>query len=465
MPAAPEDPNARAPSTTDWAREHESTLLLMLVALGAILRGLLALRSPTPYGYVFDFYHEAIQKLYSLGRLPGAADCWQCYHPPLLPLLGLPFYALGKMMLGGPAGLADPALRFVAPLALACGGATAWYSYRILRWYRFRGMDLVLGTGLILAFPCLFISSYGIEADILLTALMTAFFFYLLEFLHPRRRVGAGSVVRLGALAGLACATKYTGLLAPAILIVLTGLYMLARRDGASLVRRTSLALVVCAVVGSWRYVDNLQRHHTLLFANGSAQQGFAVANRPSFWSQYDFHTLRVGELWRLTHGRVPPGDLTNLPFYKSVWTTLHAMAWGDMSFFSDPSRHGYYRKPYPRKAINPTLAFSVLLLGLVPNGLAVAGFLVTLRRPLLWPLAVSSALALAAYIAWFLAQESWALKTKYLLFLLPAYVVYTLFGLRWIRRLSRRAADVAVLLLALLIVAAHLYLLNFAWS
>src|SRR5215210_4234553 len=86
----------RESSTSDWAGRHQSALLLVLVGLAAFLRVLLALRSPTPYGYVFDFYHEAIQKTYSLGHLPNAADCWQCYHPPLHPLLGLPLYMLGK---------------------------------------------------------------------------------------------------------------------------------------------------------------------------------------------------------------------------------------------------------------------------------------------------------------------------------------------------------------------------------
>src|SRR3569832_1974609 len=62
-----------------WARRHEPALLILLTALAVIDRGLLALRSPTPYGYVFDFYHEAIQKFYALGRLPIASDCWQCY--------------------------------------------------------------------------------------------------------------------------------------------------------------------------------------------------------------------------------------------------------------------------------------------------------------------------------------------------------------------------------------------------
>jgi hypothetical protein len=461
----------RGTPTPDWARTHQSALLLALVGLAAILRALLAVRSPTTYGYVFDFYHEAIQKTYSLGRLPIAADCWQCYHPPLLSLLGLPLYALGKAIVGGRPGLADPALRFVAPLSLVCGAAAAYYGYRLLRLYRFRGTELVLGTGLILAFPCLFISSYGIEADILITALMTAFFYYLVKFVHQRTRFDLVSTLRHGALAGLACATKYTGLLAPIILVAVTGLRMLWLRSSrkpslagsVTLARHAAIALAICAAIGSWKYIDNFQRYHTPLFANGTAQQGFAVSDRHWFWSSYDFYTLRIGDLVRLTRGQVPPGHLTDLPFYRSVWTTLHAMAWGDMSLFSDPSRHGFYREPYPRKAINPVVASSVLVLGLVPNALALFGFLVTVTRRALLPLAVSSVLTWTAYVAWFLTQESWGLKTKYILCLLPAYIVYTLFGLRALRRLSPHAAQAAVVLLTALLVAAHLYLLNFA--
>jgi hypothetical protein len=448
-----------------WVRRHQSALLLILVGIAVILRALLAVRSPTPYGYVYDFYHEAIQKFYVLGYLPSSTDCWQCYHPPLLELVGLPLYVVGKWIVGGPGGLADPALRFVAIVSLVSSGIVAYYSYRVLRLFRIRGAELVVGTGLILAFPCLFISSYGIEADILLTAVMTAFLYYAVTFFARTRPTNYASALRLGALAGLACATKYSGLLAPAILVTLTGLHLVMGPHRLRMAREAGVALLVCLLVGSWKYVDNLEHYHTLLFANGSAQQGFVVADRPSYARTYDFSSLRIADLVALTRGQVPPGHLTDIPFYRSVWTTLHAMAWGDMSFFSDPSRHGFYLQPYPRKAINPFVASTVLVLGLVPDGLALIGFLATFRHRILWPFAVGAAITWAAYVAWFLAQESWALKTKYILFLLPAYILYALLGWRWLRRLSPHVGRVVLLLLVTLLLAAHVYLCNFAWS
>lgn len=450
---------------TNWPRDRQRSLLLALAGAAAIERLLLAVRSPTPYGYVFDFYHQAIQKFYSLGRLPVASDCWQCYHPPLLPILGVPLYALGRTFVHGVPDLNDPAMRFVTPLSTAFAAAAMYYAYRTLRLYRFRGAELVVGTGIILILPCLFFSSYGIEADILESALMIAFFYYLVRFLRERSRRGIGSAVRLGVLAGLACSTKYTGLLAPTILVVLAAMHVVRSQGRGALARRTAIALLTCAAIGSWKYIDNLRHHQTLLVANGSAQQGLGVSDRRWYIESYDFHSLRIGDLIRLARGDVPPGPLTDVPFYRSVWTTLYGMAWTDMGLFSDPSRHGFARHPYPRKNVSPALASGVLILALVPTGLAVAGFLVTLRRRLLWTPLVACLVTLAVYLSWVVAQESWALKTKYILFLLPAFVVYMLLGLRWLSRLLPVAGRGALWLLVLLLLVGHFYLLDFVLS
>ena len=448
-----------------WIRRHQRACLWGLAVLAVALRALLAAGSPTPYGYVFDFYHEAIQKAWALGRLPLSTECWQCYHPPLFTLAGLPLYALGRGIVGGTGGLDDPALRFVMAVPLLAGAVTAWYGYRTLRALRFRGSDLLIGTALILAFPCLFISSYGLEADIVLTALMTAFLYHLLRYHSAPDAARTRDLVRLGLLAGLACATKYTGVIAPASFALVAAAWVIRRGDRAVRVRQAAVVLALTVLTGGWKYADNLARFGTPLFANGSAAQGFSLSDRPSFWRYYDFHTLRMSDLVRLAEGRVRPGPLTEVSFYPSVWTTLHAMAWSDMSLFSDPSRHGFYRKPYPRKSIPPAVTSAVLLLGLVPGALAIAGVLVTWRRRLLAPLAATSLLTMAVYLAWVVAQESWALKTKYILFLLPAYSVYALLGLRWLQRMSPLAGDVARVLLVLLLLAAHVYLLEFAWG
>jgi hypothetical protein len=153
--------------------------------------------------------------------------------------------------------------------------------------------------------------------------------------------------------------------------------------------------------------------------------QGFALTSRARWGRPYEFTTFRLTALRRAIGPRPITGtNLTNLPVYNSVFTTLHALAWSDMSFFSIRSRHGDSSDPYPRKAIPPDLTLSVILLGLVANALAALGAIVTIGRRGFWSLAVLVAVTLAAYVWWLLPQPSWALKTKYILFLLPVYVL-----------------------------------------
>jgi 4-amino-4-deoxy-L-arabinose transferase-like glycosyltransferase len=450
-------------SVQSTARTQQRLGLIALAAIALLNRAMLAWRAPTPYGYVYDFYHEAIQRLYVNGHLPASTDCWQCYHPPLYTLLGLPFYAFAKTLIGGPFGLDDPALRSVAILSLVYGTIVAVYGYGILRIYRVRGAELIVGTGLLLAFPCLFFSSYSIEADILLSAIMTAFVYYAIRFFASRGRARYPRAIGLGALAGLACATKYSGLTAPLILVVTAGIRLAEGPSRRRIVRETAVALAVCAVVGSWTYIDNMKRYHTPLFANGPAQQGFSLSRRANYARSYDFVSFRIGDLLRLAHGRVRPGPLTDRPFYRSVWTTLHGLAWGDMGMFSDPSRHGFFRHPYPRKPLNPTLVSSVLLLGIVPDALAIVGFMVSFYRRAVRVITVTCVVTAIVYALWFVSQESWGLKTKYILFLLPGYVFYTVIGWRWIARQSPTAGRVIVSALTLLLIAANLYLLDFS--
>jgi hypothetical protein len=63
----------------------------------------------------------------------------------------------------------------------------------------------------------------------------------------------------------------------------------------------------------------------------------------------------------------------------------------------------------------------------------------------------------------WFTSQSQWALKSKYLLFLLPAFSVYAVAGLGWVRRRAPGAALAAGALVTLLIVLTHAYLFAFA--
>ena len=444
-----------------WLDEHARSLLIVLLASAIVLRALLIAFSPTPFGYVWDFYYEGVRHLAGTGRLPAAADCWQCYHPPLFYLLGWPAYALGRWIGSDAPGSDVHGLRWLAGLATLGAAVTIYYGYRLLRLFGCRGASLVAGFSLLVTFPCLFISSYGAEADIVLTALLSAFLFYLTRDSGTRRSIAPA--VRLGVLAGAAAATKYSGLVA-----LVAGCLTFGWRAVAGPGRRAAVAqgmalLASCVFVGGWKYVDNYREYGTPLYANGSAAQGFTVAARRDFHKQYEFTTLRLRELMRLERSRTPRGPLTDLPVYRSVPTTLHALAWSDMTFFSDPTRHGDPSHPYPRKRIPAFVTRSVLVLGFVPEALACLGLAVTVRRRLFRPLLIMCGASAGAYVWWFTSQQQWGLKTKYLLFLLPAFCVYAIAGAAWLSRRAPWTTTPVAVLLAALVVATHFYLLAFA--
>jgi 4-amino-4-deoxy-L-arabinose transferase-like glycosyltransferase len=447
--------------TVRWLASHERALLLALFVIAAVLRALLIAFSPAPFGYVWDFYHEGVRLLWSTAALPGSTDCWQCYHPPLFYVLGWPLYAFGRWITPGATDGDAAGLRWLAGLATVSAAVTIYYGYRLLRLFRCRGASLVLGTALLVTFPCLFISSYGAEADIVLTAVLSAFIYYFTR--DCARRESVQSSVRLGVLAGLAAATKYSGLVA-----IVSAMMLFADRIGRRpgrlpALRHAAVVVALCAVAGGWKYVDNSRHYGTPLYANGSAAQGFAISGGARFRAQYEFTTLRLGALMRAVGPHAVRGALTTLPVYRSVPTTLHALAWSDMGFFSEPSRHGDPSHPYPRKSVPVGLVGTMLVLGFVPELLAAVGFAVTIRRPLFRPLVLVCSVSVVAYVWWFLSQESWALKTKYLLFLLPVFVLYAVTGLAWLWNRVPRVGIFAAALVAALVLVAHIYLLAFA--
>jgi 4-amino-4-deoxy-L-arabinose transferase-like glycosyltransferase len=447
--------------TLSWLANNERELLLALLIVAAALRALLIAFSPQPFGYVWDFYHEGVRLLWQKGHLPASTDCWQCYHPPLFYVLGWPLYAVGRWLSSDSPHSDATGLRWLAGLATVSAAVTSYYGYRLLRMFGCRGASLLAGVALLVTFPCLFISSYGAEADILGTAILSAFIYYATrDFTH---RASLGSSVRLGLLAGLAAATKYSGLVAVVSVTILFAMNIVRGRRRAASVRHAAIVLALCAVVGGWKYIDNYRQYRTPLYANGSALEGFSFSRIARARNQYEFTSLRLSALMRLFGPHAERGPLTDLPVYRSVPTTLHALAWSDMSFFSEPSRHGDPTHPYPRKRVPRVLIMTVLVLGFVPEVLAAVGFIVTLRRRAFRPLAVVCVVAGSAYLWWFLSQEAWGLKTKYLLFLLPPFVLYAATGLAWLWTRRPRLGMAAAVLVAALIVVSHIYLLAFA--
>jgi hypothetical protein len=69
-------------------------------------------------------------------------------------------------------------------------------------------------------------------------------------------------------------------------------------------------------------------------------------------------------------------------------------------------------------------LLWAILVCGLIPVAASVVGaaILVSQRQALL--LLIMSAISITLYVKWFLGNDTWMLKTKYLLYLLPLWLV-----------------------------------------
>lgn len=458
--------NRWLPALLEASLTHERAGVRLLLVAAASLHLAVVIGCPRSFGYVYDFYPTAVAYVYDHHALPPPEACWICAHPPLFWILGAPFYAAGMWISGGERAVAERALLL---LPLLCDALIVLSCYQLLRLYRRRGLSLWFGLTLCALLPCLAISGSAPESDILLTALMTAGLVQVARVQLPERSQLRNALV-IGLLSGLALLTKYSGVL---LLFAAMVVYVASAWRTRSLLwlRHACVAACSAALVCCAQYGYNWFSRHELLPANGSARSGFAVfdlTERQKNLTHYDFGSLRIRDTVKLFDPHTP-GSLDEQPVYASVFTSLHAMAWTDMSIFSIHSRHGDPSLPYADKHIPGTLISWLLTLGLVPSLLAVFGLSRNWLTPTRWPLLAYTAASLATYAWWFLAQDSWALKTKYILFLLPIYALLATDGLERVLQLPGRAGSVTATttLLALcgLFTCAASYIAVFAFA
>lgn len=424
-------------SLARWGHTREGVGLGALVLLAVATRVLLIAHSPFPWGYAWDPYFEGPLVFFDLGRLPRATDCGQCYHPPLFYLVGWPLVWLGHALAAG--GEADAirnvSIRCLSALPLACAGTSTWATYRLLRLFRWRGPSLTWGVATSLFLPVLFFSSYGIEADGLVCAIVSLAALAMVRGFLRHERATLPNAIHVGLLSGLALATKYSG----AVAVAAAGLTMLARlatrpRKRAAL-RDGLVVLGLALAVGGWKYAANVRTFGTPLNANGSAATGFAIEKSLRFdrYRFTDFDLAAVLATMDPVHG--PSGRLTRLDVYRSFPSAFYGLVWTDMGLFSREDRLGRSTPPYPRRAIPLWMPGTVLVLGLVPTTLAALGALLTLRRRVMLPLHALLVVSVAIYLQWMLSQPNWAIKPKYLAFLAPIGILHALVALRWIER------------------------------
>jgi len=385
---------------------------LILFALAAVLHILLAFFSPDPNGYVYDFYSDAIILLYENGQIPASDACWVCYHPPLLPIIGAGFFHLVDLF----GGSRDTQLFVVDFFLNILSLLFAVYSFAIYRYYRKTAeLDLTLWA-LLLFLPVVFISAFSIEADILVSTLVVTATWYFIQFLDKEEYP---DLLIAAVLVGLSAMSKYTGL----IIAVYFGAVLLARYlrhfDSYRLKQGLVYAMIVF-LVGGYPYVKNIIESGTPVVGNKAWNTG------KNYYKNYDFTHFSIK---RIIDVFTDPRDakLKHYPAYNSeVLTSHYGQLWTDFSFYTRAHRHGQWERDdiYKGKYMPVWLLWCLLVAGLVPVIAGAGGFFamaVSREAPLLLGMFV---LSVAIYIDWFLGHNWWMLKTKYLLYLLPLWLI-----------------------------------------
>jgi tetratricopeptide (TPR) repeat protein len=423
-----------APRTAAASLRHPQRAWLVagltVAGFAAAVRLWNALAGPLGWGY--DAWGHVAYVLYlDLYRaLPHADQGWSYFHPPL-------HYVLAQPLAWARSG--DVLLRGLLLLASAASLGTAWLAARVQRAALPERSDLAW-----LAFGAVAFLPAQLAASAMPGNELTAAFFVSLAVAHfiahpegPARR----DLVS-GALLGLALLAKYSAWVAVAAVgaSLVTNALLAPSRGTAWLraLRRGALAAVALLVVAGPFYARNLWDQGRLMPT--SREDNFVRAAE----SGQPPGIRHAGDYLRFPLRVFADANPLAPHLLDSVWASLYANAWLDSHRETDRDRVLWLERG------TPPAARAMLVLGLLPTGLALAGAALALRDvangrrravyvPLLW--LGAGMLAAQALFAW--RVPTWAaLKAGYLL---PASLAFAVFLARGVEALAARARAAAL--------------------
>jgi len=377
------------------------------------------------------------------GRLPHPLEGWQTFHPPA-------YYLLASVVWR----ISEPAGPEVLGLALRAVGALAWLGAGLVAHALARGLGAgaataAVATALVWLTPCNQISAVMLGNEAFGAALAA---FALPFVLRLQRDPGdVRAAVAAGLLAGLAMATKYSGVWIAAACAV----PFLGRRPDRRTLRALGAGLLVGSVLSGPVYLRNLALTGTPLPMTRDQEPvksaEAALELRPRRIADYlwiDPGSLRRPSIYQLP---AEPGSFAHRnPAMTNIWGLLYAASW------YDPFAQ---RVPIAQHEDQVLWGPLLLLLGLVPTALLVLGFVLSTRevirtraRAPTAPLTVMAWLALASFVAFtWRVPTLGAAKASYLM---PLAVPAALFFARGAQALGprRRAGALALSAVAALV-------------
>ncbi|MGH0034470.1 MAG: hypothetical protein ACQGVK_05540 [Myxococcota bacterium] len=355
-------PGALGVAAPAWlgGRHWPRTALVGLGLFWLVFFAARVIHLPAGVGFDSEGHHAYLDFLAAQGRLPTATDGWSMFHPPVYHVVT----ALIRGLLGTEAGsLADRVV--VHALPALSGFATAWIAGRTAALLAPERPGLravaIVAAGLMPMnlYMSAFVSNESVHAAVVAGAL-----WWTCEILAARR-VGAGSLVGLSLLLGLALLVKSTSLpIVPAI-VALVG-FKLVWLEGRSLPSSLGAAAAMLAgvvLVAGWFYWRNWSLYGTPVVTN------YDVPTGTTYWIPPGFHMPG----WYLAFG-----ESLIRPYYASFHSFLDGLY---STFWGDGQGSGRMGIDPATAPWNPTAMATVYPLGLVGSLLLFAGFGIQGRR------------------------------------------------------------------------------------
>lgn len=327
-----------------------------------------AVRLPPLWGYDAPGHAAFALSILRDGALPAPLSGWSTFHPPLYHLLT-----------GGLWGLLEPLGAQALGAGLRSLGAVAWLGAGCLVAVLLRRLGARPGTALVAAWlfwlvPCNQLSAVMVGNESFGAALAASALWPLIRLQEDPADVRAA--LAAGCLAGAALATKFTGVWVAAA----CGVPFLACALAARFDRRSLRALAVCAAAGALVagpvYVRNIVTTGTplpmtrVLGPMKSAEDALTLRPR----RVRDYVGIAPEALRRPSIYHVPdePGSWARRnEAMANVWSLVYAGLWYDAHAHRVPIEQHRDDVPW-----GPLL----MLLGLVPTGLILAGYAGALR-------------------------------------------------------------------------------------
>ncbi|MGD8453404.1 MAG: hypothetical protein PVJ57_16450 [Phycisphaerae bacterium] len=305
-------------------------LVCAILAAGVALRLALALAIPPDRAY--DDHYEPVRIMLDKGVLPSAADCWECYQPPLYYVISAGPAALARSIaaaMGAPDTAEQAARRALQIVSFLAGCATLWVCRLILRRFPELTRHEALGLAFV-AFLPRHVYMSAMATNDALTYLAASLAVYAALRTHAAGWPTRGCVLT-GLAAGTAVLCKGYGWVTVAAILLLIWLFTRVRGTTPprrELTRPLLLTAAAAFALGIWLVARNVWIYEHPHVDNFEMFPETPMRYQPpGSIGQTSFASLRCRDL--LTHPWV------HVTHVDSFWTQLYARLWFDYEGFN----------------------------------------------------------------------------------------------------------------------------------